>query len=251
MFHLSCSALFCSLTISISLGHALQTNYFLLSRYDRSRSFPDIFFGVLLFENVRSQLDLVFHQVNEKNHYFFSVKPYNVQHNDNNIFIVRMSTTLGLKHFSYTFRFLYFQSRIVGMLPFSIKRNKSGQIIGQHVTFVDIIWFIISIASYIVTTYYANQILSPIKAKIRADDPSFIGGSLISILGIATGISFTIFDMINRNRFFKIFRNFDMFDEQVNIFEFSIRSPLNKIIILNRSANLERLLIIKKLKKLQ
>lgn len=114
--------------------------------------------------------------------------------------------------FWYSFGQMYIMARISGILPFSIKRNKYGEIFGPRIVFLDRLWWIMSIFNSMALFVTCFIILKPLDmtANLAID-----AGNLTFISGFAFSAFFIVIDMFNRNRFIDIFRTFETFDRKV------------------------------------
>lgn len=115
-------------------------------------------------------------------------------------------------NFWYSFQPIYCISRIIGIIPFSIKRNRSGEIIGTHVSFFDFFWFMTSIIGYIAISASCYIITKPLKTTSNL---AIDGGSLAIIIAFAFFGIFVILNMLNRNRFIVIIKTIEAFDQKV------------------------------------
>lgn len=118
--------------------------------------------------------------------------------------------------FAYSFRPIYYFSRVGGMIPFSIFHNSQSATIRKR----DITWLAISIFSYL-----SVLILIVYDLNVPNDENSnfnalILGDILHAILCTVFGIVAIIMDMGNRFKFMRIFKKFTTFDEQVSYWYF-------------------------------
>lgn len=120
-------------------------------------------------------------------------------------------------NFIYGLLPVYFFSRAIGLLPFSIVCNSNGKVQCARVRAFDFIWFIFSIGIYIFMAAFIYQSMEIPK------DPNesvilIIGDNLLLISGFVSGVIFILIDMFNRNRLVGILKNLTVFDDEVRIF---------------------------------
>lgn len=131
--------------------------------------------------------------------------------------------------FAYTFRPVYYFSRICGFLPFTIVYNSDGSIQGPKVRVFDITWFILSISLYVLPAFMHFRNIDYLKNQ------SFIlidGDFLLLKLGLVFCILVIVMDMCNRFRLVLILKNVKSFDEKV-----SYQSSSNKLGMMNLRIN--------------
>ena len=109
---------------------------------------------------------------------------------------------------------VYFFSRAIGLLPFSIVCNSTGKVQCARVRAFDFIWFVFSIGLYISMALFIYQ------AMVIPKDPNesvilIIGDNLLLISGLASAVIFILIDMFNRNRLVGILKNLTVFDDEV------------------------------------
>lgn len=122
-------------------------------------------------------------------------------------------------NFWYSFQHIYFMSRIIGILPFSIKRNRYGEMIGSHVSFLDFFWFVTSIVGFIAISVSCYFIMKPM---MTTSNLAIAGLSLVFIFAFAYFGVVVILNMLNRNRFILIVKIIEAFDQKVICIEIII-----------------------------
>lgn len=118
--------------------------------------------------------------------------------------------------FSRSSQPLHSISRLFGLLPFHIDRGRTGQILGEHIDFINLarssMINLIYVASVIYTIIESNRKKSNL--DLATDAVRFAEYTYI-IVQIILNTSYIIFDIINRKRFVNILKKFDTFDEEV------------------------------------
>lgn len=115
---------------------------------------------------------------------------------------------------AYTFRPVYYFSRIFGFLSFSIAYNSDGSIQGPKVRAFDITWFILAISLYVLSAFMHFRSIDYLKNQ------SFImidGDFLLLKLSLVSCILVIVMDMCNRVKLVDIVKNFNSFDEKVSL----------------------------------
>lgn len=127
---------------------------------------------------------------------------------------------------------IYVISRIFGMLPFRILRSSTGDIVGQYVGPIDLIWFFVTIGIYF---FLAFSSIQNIAADQHWETKSLfsIGDNFIVLYDITTAILTIILDMFNRHHFINILKKFIEFDKKVRAITSSVTSSLFRISSLN------------------
>lgn len=127
----------------------------------------------------------------------------------------KTNTITNKMNFAYSFRPVYYFSRMFGLLPFSIVYDSNGDVLRARVTAIDILWFIISVCIYLLLAFlsYTNMRLpdGPIESPLLiASDYTLL------IVGLIYGAVIIVFDMYNRSTFIDILKKFTAFDMEVN-----------------------------------
>lgn len=119
-------------------------------------------------------------------------------------------------NFTYSLLPIYFFSRAIGLLPFSIIRDSSGRVREARLSVFDCLWFIISISGYLFLAWFCYQ-----KTVVSYDpNESFvlnIGDNMLLIFGLLYGAIIITMDLGNRNKLVEILKNFTAFDDAVSI----------------------------------
>lgn len=121
--------------------------------------------------------------------------------------------------FAYTFRPIYYFSRIFGFLPFTIVYNSIGSIQAPKIRVFDMVWFFISIFFYALSIFiiYLRRIKFPKNASFILINGDF----LLLISGLIFSILVVVMDMCNRYKLVDILRNFNSFDEKASQQQFN------------------------------
>lgn len=126
-------------------------------------------------------------------------------------------------NFSYSFKSFHLLSLLFGFFPFTIVRNQSDIIIGCSVGVFDIVLLVLNIALQMTTAFLAAPIISFNDSKLipfmNATTPlSVIGNNILGLIQSIIATTATVFNLLHRNQFIEIFKAFDAFDKEVNIF---------------------------------
>lgn len=120
----------------------------------------------------------------------------------------------GKYNFFYSFRPIYYFSRLFGFMPFTINYHSNGTIQGPVIRSLDIVWLITSICFY-----FVSAILTYTTAPYHQTTESAIlssGDDLILISGLIFGIFIIIMDWCNRFKLVNIQKNIHTFDEEAS-----------------------------------
>lgn len=144
-----------------------------------------------------------------------------VQHSTNNQFqAFDEKYILKAKDFSYGIRPIYYFSRAIGLMPYTIIRNPTSQVYESRVRLFDALWFAISIFFYImmaISSYYN------MKMPHDSNLSSYIlilGDFVLLILNLIVAAIIIIMDMCNRFKLVKILNTFIIVDKSVSQFFF-------------------------------
>lgn len=119
-------------------------------------------------------------------------------------------------NFAYTFRPIYYFSRIFGLMPFTITYYPNGQVKGTKIGLFDAVWLGISIFAYFSAAYYTYLLMKV--AKIPDVSPVFFYMSFtIQITRLFSGGVIVGLDLCNRNKLINILKKISSFDRTVCI----------------------------------
>lgn len=117
--------------------------------------------------------------------------------------------------FVYCFRPVYYFSRIFGYMPFTIIQDSNGTIQRPKLRTFDILWFILSIFLYILSTFMQFRNIQYTENRSYV----LIGGDFLLLkMSLIFSILNVVMDMCNRFKLVDILKNFNSFDEKVNKF---------------------------------
>lgn len=121
--------------------------------------------------------------------------------------------------FSRSYQSLHSMSTLFGLLPFRIDRERTGQILGEHVTVLDLvrssIITLICVASTIHSIFENDRNKLNLVHLDQATNAVHFEKRISDIVRYTLIISYVILDIINRKRFVDILKKFDTFDEEV------------------------------------
>lgn len=128
------------------------------------------------------------------------------------------SSALNLNkyNFLYSFRPVYYFSRVFGFMPFTMVCGSNGTIQGPAVRLLDIFWFLISICLYISSALLSFQNAQFPKNFDNTESLILITADYFILLsGLAFGVVVIVMDMFNRYKFVEILQNINTFDAEV------------------------------------
>lgn len=119
-------------------------------------------------------------------------------------------------NFVYSFRPVYYFSRMLGLMPFSIICNSKNEAQKPKVRAFDSLWFVVSICLYCLMAFvsYETRKHSRNSANISSN-VLILGDSFHLITGLLFGALLIAMDMCNRNKLVAILRKFTVFDREV------------------------------------
>lgn len=120
-------------------------------------------------------------------------------------------------NFQYSFRPIYYYSRVVGLWPFTIVHDSNGSIEKTRVRFVDALYLFISICSYLMAIFFTFTKLKP-NAASYVHFIFFIFQTTSLLLGVCA----VVLDMFNRNKLANILKMLTAFDNEVGCFFYFI-----------------------------
>lgn len=133
------------------------------------------------------------------------------------LFVVKKKVRASKIDFAHSISPLYYFSRAIGFLPYSIVFNSNNEIIKCRVSVLDLLWFVISIVFYLCFAifYYAASEYLKIGREVSI---LYVGDTILIVFGLIYGAIVIIIDMINRNRIVDILKRIYIFDKEVNRF---------------------------------
>lgn len=113
---------------------------------------------------------------------------------------------------------IYFFSRVVGLMPFTIAHDRDSKILRAKVTAFDFIWFVISISVHtcFVVIWYRNLDYKKIK---NVSNVLPIGMGAHATFGLIYSVICVVMDMCNRCKLVDLLRRFMTFDKEVRATE--------------------------------
>lgn len=121
----------------------------------------------------------------------------------------------GKADFVYSFKPIYYFSRVCGLMPFSIIYDSSHKIHKIKVCAFDVLWFVISIYLYLYVAFISYKEMTYPKSRNMPKNIMILGDSFILIFVLLFGAMNIIIDMCNRVKLSEILRMFTAFDEEV------------------------------------
>lgn len=112
---------------------------------------------------------------------------------------------------------IYYFSRILGLLSFSIIRDMNGEIQNIRVHLFDLLWFMVSICVFLILIIMAC-ISVDLPQKTNSTRLLIFGQRVHSILVLINAAIMIIMDMCNRFRILNIVQKFTTFDKEVSTF---------------------------------
>lgn len=121
----------------------------------------------------------------------------------------------GKADFVYSFKPIYYFSRVCGLMPFSIIYDSSHKIHKIKVCAFDVLWFVISIYLYLYVAFISYKEMTYPKSRNMPKNIMILGDSFILIFVLLFGAMNIIIDMCNRVKLSEILRMFTAFDKEV------------------------------------
>lgn len=148
-------------------------------------------------------------------------------------------------NFAYSFRPVYYLSRVFGLMPFSIEYDLNDRPQLPRVKRLDAMWFAIAICLYLSMAYVSYQ-----KLNLPQDSSVpyilFLGEHLFQILDLVYGALIIGLDMCNRYKLVNILKKLILFDEEVRNLPLFHKLKITQsniyllwFYIINQMANLE------------
>lgn len=127
----------------------------------------------------------------------------------------KINVTSKELNFAYSFRPIYYFSRIFGLMPFTITYYPNGRVKGARVNSIDGIWLVISINVYLISAAFSYQTM-----KVWVDQSApvlvFYFGYLIQIIRLFFGGFIIALDLFNRFKLVGILKKLSIFDRKVS-----------------------------------
>lgn len=123
----------------------------------------------------------------------------------------------GKINFFYSFRPIYYFSRIFGFMPFTIVCDSNGTIQGPAIRSFDIFWFIVSILLYLLSAFLSFKNAQFPKNSDSTESVILIRADHFLLLsGLMFGALIILMDMCNRFKLVGILKNIKTFDEEAS-----------------------------------
>lgn len=119
--------------------------------------------------------------------------------------------------FTLTFQPIYYISRIIGLIPFSISFDLNGEPQRPKVGKFDSIWLIISISVYL---YGAWSFIKKFESPSDPQESSYIIiyiDNAILVIGLLLGVLAVVLDWWNRYKLVEILEKLLIFDKEVKM----------------------------------
>ena len=136
-------------------------------------------------------------------------------------------TKLSKKYnFMYSFRPVYYFSRVYGLMPFTITFNSRGKIRGFEVGPFDILWFILTIVINLTLALLISKDTEFLR-DTRSGSIILVGGDYsINIFSMIFNAVLIVTDMCLRHKLVDILKKINTFDEKVSRSSISILSKI-------------------------
>lgn len=126
------------------------------------------------------------------------------------------TTTVRKFNFAYTFRPIYYFSRVFGLMPFKITHYPNGTIHGFEISTLDIVWFIISIGFNLMLVYFVVDNSQHVE-NLKNMSIILVGGDFIlQVFSMIFDIILIVIDMCVSTRLVWILKKINAFDEEVS-----------------------------------
>lgn len=132
--------------------------------------------------------------------------------------VVQKEVQMRKLNFTYSFRPIYYFSRALGLMPFSIEYDSNGVAQEPKLSKLDCLWAIISISIYSSLVY---QVCSYVKIPENPSEISYfevLSNILMSLILFCSIILIIGLNVCNRFRFVNILKSFTTFDNEVWMF---------------------------------
>lgn len=117
--------------------------------------------------------------------------------------------------FMYSFRPIYYISRVCGRMPFTIACNANGEIQEPKITKCDRCWLLISTFIYLLIAYPTVYIMWT-STRNKEYNIFYLGEHFFKAIILIFGLLQMALDFFNRFQFVKILKSFTAFDRKVN-----------------------------------
>lgn len=116
-----------------------------------------------------------------------------------------------------SFKPIYYFSRAIGLMPFSIRRDSNGDIQEPKVHRMDCVWFLFTTAVFLTSSYFSHQNITAFNSNTRIY-VSIVLDDLHFVLSLIFGAVMIGMDMCNRFELVKLWKIFIIFDKEVSRF---------------------------------
>lgn len=125
-------------------------------------------------------------------------------------------------NFVYSFRPIYYYSRLLGLMPFSIIYDSNKEPQKPKVRVSDGLWFVVSICFYCMMAIVSYEARKHSRNSSKGSSYVLIlGDSFHLISGLLIGALTIAMDMCNRHKLVGILRKFTAFDREASLFRLS------------------------------
>lgn len=123
---------------------------------------------------------------------------------------------------------IYFFSRAIGLMPFTIAHERNSKILRAKVTALDFVWFVIAMIVHIsfVVIWYRNLDYKRIK---NVSNVVPIGMGAHATFGLIYSVICVAMDMCNRCKFVDLLRSFMTFDKEVRNYRINMVAYLSEV----------------------
>lgn len=121
-------------------------------------------------------------------------------------------------HFIQSISPIYYFSRSVGLMPFTIVHDKNEKVLAARVTVFDFAWFVISVCMHLGFLIFWCQNMD-VSENESGSHVLPIGEATALIIWLIYSVFCVAVDMYNRHRLVDIMRKFIVFDKDVSKME--------------------------------
>lgn len=123
---------------------------------------------------------------------------------------------VGKLNFFYSFRPIYYFSRIFGFMPFTIVCDSTGTAREPAIRSLDIFWFIVSIFSYLLSAFVSFEFALFPQNPDYNESVILLGADYVIVIsGLVFGAFIIVMDIFNRFKLVGILNDMKTFDEEV------------------------------------